>query len=227
MNTAHRFPWFILLNPLLTAVLILVATRRHHALSATLSTFSAFFGLAAAVCALPLPHVHSSVNWLDFAGVLTVPFGVQIDHLSSVMLLVVTGIGFLVHLYSTVYMEHDDARSRFFGHLSLFMFSMLGIVLADNFAMMFIFWELVGVSSYLLIGHWFTRDSAAKAANKAFLANRIGDFGFMAGILMVWTAFGTVVFKDMEAVRDTLSLPAAFSTVAVLCIFCGAVGKSA
>src|SRR4030095_12059853 len=104
--------------------------------------------------------------------------------------------------YSTVYMEHDDARPRYFGHLSLFMFSMLGIVLADNFAMMFIFWELVGVSSYLLIGHWFTRDSAAKAANKAFIMNRIGDFGFMIGILMVWTATGTLVFPEIASRMD-------------------------
>src|SRR5204862_7339113 len=125
----------------------------------------------------------------------------------------VTCIGFLVHLYSTVYMEHDDARARFFGHLSLFMFSMLGIVLADNLAMMFIFWELVGVSSYLLIGHWFTRDAAAKAANKAFIMNRIGDFGFMLGILMVWTATGTVIFSEMEAKLPTLTLSAGFLTL--------------
>jgi hypothetical protein len=91
-------------------------------------------------------------------------------------------------------MEHDGRKSRYFGNLSLFMFSMLGIVLANNFVMMFIFWELVGVSSYLLIGHWFTRESAADAANKAFITNRIGDFGFMLGILMIWAWAGTVVF---------------------------------
>src|SRR5712671_3317815 len=173
MDTAKRFPWFILLNPLIAAVLILVATRKNHGLSAVISTLSAFFGLAAALCAWSLPEVHSAVQWLDFGKMLQVPFGVKLDQLAKAMLLVVTGIGFLVHLYSTVYMEHDDARSRFFGHLSLFMFSMLGIVLADNFAMMFIFWELVGVSSYLLIGHWFTRDAAGKAANKAFIMNRL------------------------------------------------------
>src|SRR5215207_9394670 len=189
MGTATLIPWFILLNPLVTAALIFFATRRDHGLSAILSTLSAFLGLVASAVAMTQPLVHSAVSWLDFGLALQVPLGVQIDHLSRVMLLVVTGIGFLVHLYSTVYMEHDDAKARFFGHLSLFMFSMLGIVLADNFAMMFIFWELVGVSSYLLIGHWFTRDSAAKAANKAFLANRVGDFGFMIGILMAWSAF--------------------------------------
>jgi NADH-quinone oxidoreductase subunit L len=157
---SHHIPWFILLNPLITAAIILFATRRDHGTSAALSTISAFFGLAAAAVAATQPAVHHAVSWLDFGAVLQIPFGVQVDHLSKVMLLVVTGIGFLVHLYSTVYMEHDESKSRFFGHLSLFMFSMLGIVLADNFAMMFIFWELVGVSSYLLIGHWFTRDAA-------------------------------------------------------------------
>ena len=141
MNTAHLFPWFILLNPLIAAVLILFATRKNHGVSATISVLSAFFGLAAALCAWTLPEVHSSVMWLDFGKALQVPLGVKLDHLAKTMLLVVTGIGFLVHLYSTVYMEHDESKARFFGHLSLFMFSMLGIVLADNFAMMFIFWE--------------------------------------------------------------------------------------
>jgi NADH-quinone oxidoreductase subunit L len=152
---------------------------------------------------------------------------VKLDQLSKVMLLVVTGIGFLVHLYSTVYMEEDDARSRFFGHLSLFMFSMLGIVLADNFAMMFIFWELVGVSSYLLIGHWFTRDAAGKAANKAFIMNRLGDFGFMTGILMLWATAGTVTFDGLAANKALLVQNPVFLGVAVLLVFCGAVGKSA
>jgi NADH-quinone oxidoreductase subunit L len=110
------------------------------------------------------------------------------------------------------------------------MFSMLGIVLADNFAMMFIFWELVGVSSYLLIGHWFTRESAGKAANKAFLMNRIGDFGFMLGILMLWASAGTVTFAGLKAAsapEGVLTLNPAYLTVAVLFIFCGAIGKSA
>ncbi len=230
MNTANLFPWFILLNPLITAVLILAATRKQHAVSATLSTMSAFFGIVASACAWTLPeHTHSAVTWLDFGAALQVPIGVQIDHLARIMLLVVTGIGFLVHLYSTVYMEHDEARSRFFGHLSLFMFSMLGIVLADNFAMMFIFWELVGVSSYLLIGHWFTRDSAAKAANKAFIMNRIGDFGFMLGILMLWATAGTVTFAGLGS-KESIALLTQnpmFLTVALLCVFCGTIGKSA
>src|SRR5204863_9046910 len=133
----------------------------------------------------------------DFGPAFIVPIGLVIDDLSRVMLLVVTGIGALIHIYSTVYMEHDESKSRYFGNLSLFMFSMLGIVLAINFVMMFIFWELVGVSSYLLIGHWFTRDSASAAAKKAFITNRLGDFGFMLGILMVWSATGSLVFSEI------------------------------
>ena len=223
-----RFPWFILLAPLVSAVLIQLFTRKSRSLSAALSVGSVAFTLLASIFIFINPAEGTSeIPWLDFRPAFYVPIGVTVDALSKVMLLVVTGVGTLVHIYSLVYMHEDESESRFFGNLSLFMFSMLGIVLANNFAMMFIFWELVGVSSYLLIGHWFTRDSAAKAANKAFLANRIGDFGFMLGILMFWTAFGTVVFKDMEAVKDTLTLPATFSTIAVLAIFCGAVGKSA
>ena len=227
MDTAKLFPWFILLNPLIAAVLILVATRKNHGLSAVISTMSAFFGLAAALCAWSLPEVHSAVQWIDFGKALQIPFGVKLDQLAKAMLLVVTGIGFLVHLYSTVYMEHDESKSRFFGHLSLFMFSMLGIVLADNFAMMFIFWELVGVSSYLLIGHWFTRDAAGKAANKAFIMNRLGDFGFMLGILMLWATAGTVTFDGLVENQVALAQNPIFLGAAVLLIFCGAIGKSA
>lgn len=227
MDTAKLFPWFILLNPLIAAGLILFATRRNHSVSAALSVMSAFFGLAAAACAWALPEVHSSVLWLDFGKALQVPLGVKLDQLSKVMLLVVTGIGFLVHLYSTVYMEHDESKARFFGHLSLFMFSMLGIVLADNFAMMFIFWELVGVSSYLLIGHWFTRDAAGKAANKAFIMNRLGDFGFMLGILMLWVSAGSITFDGLASAKTTLSQNPVYLSTALLLVFCGAVGKSA
>ena len=144
------------------------------------------------------------------------------------MLVLVTGIGALIHIYSLGYMKDDAGQSRYFAALSFFMFSMLGIVLSNNFVMMFIFWELVGVSSYLLIGHWFERDAAAEAAKKAFLTNRIGDFGFMLGILMAWTATGTVVFHDMAQRNWIASLIIPDISRSPRClIFCGAVGKSA
>src|SRR5688572_25695294 len=192
-----RFPWFILLAPLVSTVLIQLVSRRSRSLSATFSVASVAFTLLASLFVFAGPDGTSEVPWLDFRPAFYVPIGVTIDALSKVMLLVVTGIGTLIHIYSLVYMGEDESEARFFGNLSLFMFSMLGIVLANNFAMMFIFWELVGVSSYLLIGHWFTRDSAAAAANKAFIVNRIGDFGFMLGILMVWSATGTLVFPEV------------------------------
>jgi NADH-quinone oxidoreductase subunit L len=151
----------------------------------------------------------------------------MIDSFSKTMLFIVTGVGLLIHVYSLGYMQEDRGRSRYFAGLSLFMFSMLGIVLANNFIMMFIFWELVGVSSYILIGHWFDRPSAADAANKAFIVNRIGDFGFMLGILMVWSASGTVMFDELSSKWTTLGLGAGYTTIAALLIFCGAVGKSA
>jgi NADH-quinone oxidoreductase subunit L len=124
-------------------------------------------------------------------------------------------------------MRDDEGRSRYFAALSLFMFAMFGIVLANNFVMLFIFWELVGFTSYVLIGHWFFRDAAADAANKAFITTRIGDFGFMIGILMVWMATGSIVFAEITPRMPDLVSHPTFVTIAALLIFCGAVGKSA
>ncbi len=122
------------------------------------------------------------------------------------MLLVVTGVGGAIHIYSYGYMDDDRGMARFFACLSLFTFSMLGIVLANNFLEMFIFWELVGVSSYLLIGFWFEKPSAGDAAKKAFLTNRLGDFGFLAGILMVWGLLGSLNFSAITK-RNGLQIP--------------------
>jgi NADH-quinone oxidoreductase subunit L len=223
--------WFILLNPLVATVLIHLVFHRAPATSALLSVGSACFGLLAAIGVWfsGLPAAPIETPWLDLGSAFQVPIGFVIDPLSKVMLLVVTGVGALIHVYSLVYMEADEGRSRYFGNLSLFMFSMLGIVVANNFGMMFIFWELVGVSSYLLIGHWFTRDSAAAAANKAFITNRIGDFGFILGILMIWAAAGSLVFSTLAGTLPPLIQQKShgYWTVAALLIFCGAVGKSA
>ncbi len=125
-------------------------------------------------------------------------FGLKLDALSLMMLLVVTGVGGAIHIYSFGYMHADSGFSRFFASLSLFTFSMLGIVLANNFIEMFIFWELVGVSSYLLIGFWFEKPSAGDAAKKAFITNRLGDFGFLLGILMVWGMLGSLNFSALQ-----------------------------
>ena len=158
---------------------------------------------------------------------LRVPIGFVLDDLSCLMLLVVSGVGSLIHIYSLSYMRDDGGKSRYFAALSLFMFAMLGIVLANNFVMLFIFWELVGFTSYVLIGHWFERDSAAEAGKKAFITTRIGDFGFMIGILMIWIASGSVVFDDILAHLSKITSNPTYLTIAALLIFCGAVGKSA
>ena len=133
----------------------------------------------------------SSINW-----------GFQLDPLSAVMILVVTGIGFLIHIYSTGYMAHEGGYYRFFAYLNLFMFSMLTLVLANNFVLMFVGWEGVGLCSYLLIGFYFHKKSAADAGKKAFIVNRVGDFGFTLGMFLIFTTFGSVDFSQVfEAVK--------------------------
>jgi len=166
-------------------------------------------------------------TWIDFGEGFKVPVGFTLDNLSKTMLVLVSGIGSLIHIYSLGYMRDDEGKSRYFAALSLFMFAMLGIVLANNFVMLFIFWELVGFTSYVLIGHWFYRDAAADAAKKAFITTRIGDFGFMLGILMVWMGTDSVVFTEIAQRLWILTSHPAFLTIAALLLFCGAVGKSA
>ena len=156
-----------------------------------------------------------------------VPLGLTLDQLSKTMAVVVSGVGALIHIYSLGYMRDDQGKSRYFAALSLFMFAMLGIVFANNFVMLFIFWELVGFTSYVLIGHWFFRDAAADAANKAFITTRIGDFGFMTGILMIWMTTGSVVFAEIAPRISMFDGHATFVAIVALLIFCGAVGKSA
>ena len=165
--------------------------------------------------------------WISISGVFQVPLGLTLDQLSRTMAVLVSGVGAVIHIYSLGYMRDDEGKARYFAALSLFMFAMLGIVLANNFVMLFIFWELVGFTSYVLIGHWFYRDSAADAANKAFITTRIGDFGFMIGILMLWMATGSVVFTEVAPQMSTLTGHPMFLTVVALLIFCGAIGKSA
>ncbi len=171
------------------------------------------------------PSVH--LTWLK-VGRLTIDFSLRFDSLSLLMLLVVTGVGAAIHLYSVGYMKGDPGYSRFFACMSLFTFSMLGVVLSGNFIQLFIFWELVGVCSYLLIGFWYQRPAAADAAKKAFLTNRLGDFGFFTGIILVWSIAGTIDFIGVK--EQLVRNPELFDTVKTtvgLLIFCGAVGKSA
>ncbi|HTY86568.1 MAG TPA: proton-conducting transporter membrane subunit, partial [Candidatus Acidoferrum sp.] len=228
----EALPWLILFLPLLSTAAITLFTLRHRNLSALLSIGAIVAGFVLTVAFIaangwaPAP-AELKTTWLS-VGNLNVDFGLKLDALSLMMLLIVTGVGGAIHIYSFGYMHADRGFSRFFACLSLFTFSMLGIVLATNFIQMFIFWELVGVSSYLLIGFWFEKPSAADAAKKAFFTNRLGDFGFLTGILVVWTALGSLNFNTLH--QTLVANPAALGTmasIAGLLIFCGAMGKSA
>ena len=220
--------WVLLLTPLTGAALIALITGRTRRLSALISVISVLVSFVCSCFVFVRPEIHAAeIPWIEVRGFLRVPIGFTLDALSKTMLVLVSGVGALIHVYSLGYMREDAGKSRYFASLSLFMFSMLGIVLANNFVMMFIFWELVGLCSYLLIGHWFDRDAAADAAKKAFITNRIGDFGFILGILLVWAATGSVVFDDISAQLWRVASNPTFLTICVLLIFCGAVGKSA
>lgn len=226
---ASTLPWIILFTPLLSAALIVLFTQRLRNLSAAISVGAVLISLTASCILFALPNPTTSIqfNWLNLGDSFRVPIGVTIDQLSKAMLMVVTVVGSLIHIYSLGYMRDDDGKSRYFAGLSIFMFSMLGIVLANNFVMMFIFWELVGVSSFILIGHWFHRSAPAAAANKAFITNRLGDFGFMLGILMIWLRTDSIVFTQIQEHLPQLASSPLYLFAATLLIFCGAVGKSA
>jgi NADH-quinone oxidoreductase subunit L len=173
----------------------------------------------------------SIFSWIA-SGDLHVPFALRLDPLSMVMILVVSGIGALIHLYSTAYMheERDSEYARYFSYLNLFAAFMLVLVLAPNFVVMFVGWEGVGLCSYLLIGFWYHKKSAADAGKKAFIVNRVGDFGFLLGVLLLFTHFGTLDFHALaRAVSAYAPETAAFGTlsIAALLLFVGATGKSA
>src|SRR5580700_9938790 len=155
--------------------------------------------------------------------------GFLLDPLSSIWLLFVTGVGMLIHIYSMGYMAHEGGCYRFFGYLNLFMFSMLTLILANNYALMFVGWEGVGLCSYLLIGFYFLRHSASTAANKAFIVNRIGDAGFLLGMFMIAWYFGTVQYTQVNALARSgqFSIGDPWITAACLLLFVGACGKSA
>jgi NADH-quinone oxidoreductase subunit L len=224
----NALPWYVLLLPLFSAAVIVLLTQRSPGLSSFISVAAALAGFAGSCVIFVTAGLQPiELTWIDLKPVLYVPLGFLLDDLAKTMLLLVTGVGAVIHVYSLGYMRNDSGKSRYFASLSFFMFSMLGIVVANNFVMMFIFWELVGVSSYLLIGHWFERDKAAEAAKKAFLTNRIGDFGFMLGILMAWVATGSVVFSEMNQQLARITSYPDYLAIAALLIFCGAIGKSA
>ncbi len=166
-------------------------------------------------------------SWIP-AGSLHVNIGYLLDPLSAVMILVVSGVGFLIHVYSVGYMHRDPGYGRYFSYLNLFTFAMLTLVLADNFVFMFVGWEGVGLCSYLLIGFWFERKSASDAGKKAFIVNRIGDFGFLIGMFIIFWQVGSLEFRTvMESAPMVFVAGGALITTACILLFVGAIGKSA
>ena len=177
-----------------------------------------------------LPVVQNYFTWIQ-AGSFQATCGFMLDHLSALMILIVTGVGFLIHVYSTAYMHDDPGFYRFFAYLNLFMFSMLTLVLANNYLLMFVGWEGVGLCSYLLIGFWFKKQSAADAGKKAFIVNRVGDFGFILATMLIFWTFKTVDY--VQVFNAAAAMPAdqlgVIGTITAICLlmFVGATGKSA
>ena len=176
-----------------------------------------------------LPYQEYVAHWIR-SGNFSADFALYLDQLSLIMLLVVTGVGFLIHIYSVGYMWDDPSYYRFFTYLNLFMFFMLTLILANNYLLMFIGWEGVGLASYLLIGFWFTKDSAASAGKKAFIVNRIGDFGFLIGLFLIIQHFGaldfTKVFAQVTPIAPEAAGAGLLTTIGIL-LMVGACGKSA
>jgi NADH-quinone oxidoreductase subunit L len=212
--------------PLLSFIISAIISRRYSWIVSVLATLLMLITFIASVSVFinqlyqTTPY-HLKLEWFHI-NEFTLSAGLLLDKHSIVMLPVVTFISFLVHLYSTGYMADDKNISRYFAMLGFFTFSMLGIIMADNLLLIFVFWELVGFSSYLLIGHWTEKPEAAAAAKKAFLFNRIGDAGFLIGLMIVWANAGSFTISDI--LHPAM---ASWQTAASLCIFCGVIGKSA
>ena len=216
---------FVLLLPLVSAGLIACLLRRHGGLAAALSVAAATaVVIGAFALALGGHRFEAARDWINLGG-FTFSLGIKFDDLAALMLVIVAVVGLCVHVFSLGYMRADGARARYFGGLSIFMFSMIGIVFADNLFMMFVFWELVGFSSWLLINHWCEERAPAEASKKAFITNRVCDFGFLLGILMCYWAHGTVSLSALAGQAATGGF--VFSRAIPLLLFCGAVGKSA
>lgn len=219
------------LLPLIGAFLAFVVGRSAKPLAgwiATGASVAAFFTVMALVRTLPSDAVliYEAFTWMSVGG-LDVGFDFRFDQLTAVMCLVITGVGSLIHLYSTTYMAEDESRHRFFAYLNLFMFSMLLLVLGGNLLVLFVGWEGVGLCSYLLIGFWYKNVSYASAGRKAFVVNRIGDAGFLFGIFLLFRQFDTINFAELaQAISASPDLVPLYTLIA-LCFFVGATGKSA
>ena len=229
---AEGILWAILASPIVAWALIVLYVRKLPKIAGWLTV--AGVGTACALSFVTLFNVIDASGGIAIhthewftAGNLTVHFGVRVDGLTAVMLVVVTSVSLLVQVYSHGYMAGDPGYGRYFAHMCLFTTSMLGLVLADNLFMMFMFWELVGLSSYLLIGFWFHKPSAAAAAKKAFIVTRVGDLGLLAGMLLIWSKTGTFQVDEIQKIASEGLVAHWVVTWFALGIFAGAAGKSA
>src|ERR1035437_6605695 len=230
--------WIIPLLPLAGAAINgLLGKRFPNKLVAAIALFftACSFGYVAYIAAAvfphlaQIPHIESYGTWIQ-AGSFRAEFGAYLDQLSLIMILVVTGVGFLIHVYSVGYMEHEGGYYRFFSYLNLFMFFMLTLVLANNYLLMFVGWEGVGLASYLLIGFWFLKKSAADAGKKAFITNRVGDFGFLIALFLLIKHFGTLQYDSLWPLSGKYpaeTAGAGLLTAIGLLMLIGATGKSA
>ena len=253
-QTLSTLTILILFLPLASFVLLLALGKRLPRQGDTIATGILFITLALSIVVMigtltrapepaipgfPSAPIQSTFTWIDMDATipvlgqqvpLKIELGIMIDNLVAIMLVVVSLISALVHLFSIGYMHGDKKYSRYFAYLGIFTFSMLGIVVTNTILMMYIFWELVGLSSYLLIGFWYEKPGPAYASKKAFLVNRVGDLGMWIGIMMLFTTYGTFRFDEIFASIAAGNYPFGSSTwltIAGMCIFCGAIGKSA
>jgi NADH-quinone oxidoreductase subunit L len=234
--TPNLYLWLIPVLPLIGAAINGLFGKRFSrqtvaaiALGFSGAAFVRALWIAAQLSSLTLPHVETLAPWIR-SGDFHVDFAFYLDQLSLVMLLVVTGVGFLIHIYSVGYMWEEGGFYRFFAYLNLFMFFMLTLILASNYLLMFIGWEGVGLASYLLIGFWFTKDSAASAGKKAFVVNRIGDFGFLIALFLMIKHFGSLnferVFQSVSGMPTEVAGAGLLTSIGLL-LMVGAAGKSA
>jgi NADH-quinone oxidoreductase subunit L len=232
MNTAFCIGLF---SPLIGFILLMVCSKFIGRFAtgvigcaSILISFLCFSSLFFIFEIKDAPSLHLTLfDWIPVEGI-NAPFNIHLDHLSTWMTLIITGIGFLIHVYSIGYMDHETDFVRFFAFMNFFIFAMLLLVLAENLLLLFVGWEGVGLASYLLIGFWYDRPDAPPSATKAFVMNRIGDLGFLLGVLLILNTFGTANITEIsEQASNKFAVNAPVVTIITLLLFIGATGKSA
>ncbi len=234
----YELVWLIFLLPLFSFIIISFFIRPfvkpeskvagYIIITALFGSFALSIWALSAVMAAPHHELAMpDISWVVIENGVTIQIGLIMDSLTAVMLIVVTVVSLAIQIYSQGYMHGDSGYHRYFAFMSLFSAAMIGLVMADNLLLAFVFWELVGLGSYLLIGFWFHKPSAANAAKKAFIVTRLGDFGFLAAILILYANTGTFDIGELHALAIAGTLGGTLLTWAAIGIFAGAVGKSA